>query len=304
MSNPYDSMAGAVGPGKEFGNIAFYSSLAACAAFPELLLPVSAAKSGILLKQVLQRISTQVSNRTSRTTRVIRFGKSESIVTQFIPTDALTSVPMRLFLIRTDTAKMMEACSKIHEAAKLGSQLYDELRRHGDSITDQNWKAADQEEFSTLLTVHGAGILATAQLGYVTATMTALTAMLRFVQLLIAMVIMVILAAMAVAFWIAMAIPGGQGVAMSIRNFGRPLIKTVQTIIRVMDEIMIKVGWAHAGLVGIMGVNAAAVDGYKIGDIEGGGWQNLGDSAVDIVDNMLEKWKRAGLKGINGLSGF
>lgn len=304
MSNPYDSMAGAVGPGKEFGQIAFVSSLVACSAFPELLLPVSAAKSGILLKQVLERAASQASRRVSRTTRVIRFGKSESIVTQFMPTDALTSVPMRLFLIRTDTAKMMEACSKIHESATLGSQLYDELREHGDSITDENWKAEDQQEFSRLLTSHRAGILATAQLGYVTAAMTSVVAMLRFIQLTVAMAIMVALAAMAVTFWILMAIPFGQGAAMSIRNFGRPLIKTVQTIIRVMDEIMIKVGWAHAGLVGVMGLNAAAVDGYKVGEIEGGGWENLGQSAVDIVGNMLEKYKRTGLKGINGLSGF
>jgi hypothetical protein len=303
MSNTYDSMAGAVGPGKEFGDVAFYSSLAACAAFPELLMPVSAAKSGILLG-ALQRISTQVSNRTTRTTRVIRLGRAESIVTQFMPTDALTSVPMRLFLIRTDTAAMMNACSKMHEAAKLGSELYDDLREHGDSITEQNWKADDQEAFASLLTVHRAGILATAQLGYVTAAMTAVVAMLRFIQLTVAMAVMVALAAMAVAFWIAMAIPGGQGVAMSIRNFGRPLIKTVQTIIRVMDEIMIKVGWAHAGLVGVMGLNAAAVDGYKIDGVEGEGWQNLSHSAIDIVGNMMEKWKRAGLKGLNGLSGF
>jgi hypothetical protein len=303
VSNPYDSMAGAVAAGNEFGETAFYSSLVACSAFPELLLPVSAANSGILLG-ALQRISTQVSSRVTRTTRVIRLGKAESIVTQFMPTDALTSVPMRLFLIRTDTAKMMEACSKIHESATLGSQLYDELREHGDSITEQTWKAADQEQFSTLLTVHRAGILATAQLGYVTAAMTAVTAMLRFIQLTVAMAIMVALAAMAIAFWTLMAIPFGQGAAMTIRNFGRPLIKTVQTIIRVMDEVMVKVGWAHAGLVGVMGLNAAAVDSYKIGEIEGGGWQNLGESAVDIVGNMLEKWKRAGLAGMHGFSGF
>ncbi|MEQ7124083.1 hypothetical protein ABN034_06120 [Actinopolymorpha sp. B11F2] len=302
MSNSYDSMAGAVGPGKEFGEIAFYSSLAACSAFPELLLPVSAAKSGILLG-ALQRISGQVSKRATRTTRVIRLGKAESIVSDWMPSDSLTSVPMRLALIRTDTAKMMEACSMIHESAKLGSQLYDELQQHGDSITEQNWKAADQEEFARLLTVHRAGILATAQLGYVTAAMTGVVAMLRFLQLTIAMAIMVALAAMAITFWILMAIPFGQGAAMTIRNFGRPLIKTVQTIIRVMDEIMIKVGWAHAGLVGVMGLNAAAVDGYKIGEIEGGGWQNLGDSAVDIVGNMLEKYKRAGLKGLSNFSG-
>lgn len=290
--NAYDSMAGAVGPGKEFGNIALVSSLVACTAFPELLMPVAAGKSGVLLS-ALQKISTRMSMRGGRTTRVIHLGKSQSIVTDFMPTDALTSVPMRLMLIRTDTAAMMEACSKIHESAKLGGELYDELVEHGDAVTDEVWKADDQEAFATLLTVHRAGILATAQLGYVTAAMTGVTAMLRFIQLTIAMAIMVCLAAMAVAFWILMAIPFCQGAAMTIRNFGRPLIKTVQTIIRVMDEIMIKVGWAHAGIVALMTLNNAGVDSYSIRGIEGQGWSNIGQSGVDIVDNLCVKYLSA-----------
>ena len=120
--------------------------------------------------------------------------------------------------------------------------------------------------------------------------MTSAVAMLRFMQLLISMVIMVALAAMAVAFWILMAIPFGQGAAMTIRNFGRPLIKTVQTIIRVMDEIMVKVGWAHASAIGVMGLLAAGVDSYEVGEIEGQGWENLGQSAVETVSDLLKKY--------------
>jgi hypothetical protein len=293
MSNPYDSMEGFVGPGEAFGWTAFGSSLLACTAFWELLMPVPAAKSGLMLSS-LQRIATRVSNKTVRPTRVIRLPKSTSIITQIIPTDVMTSVPVRLFLIKTDTGAMMRACSKMHESAKIGGDLYDELREHGDSITEEVWKADDQEAFSSLLTSHRAGILATSQLGYVNAAMTATVAMLRFIQLFISMVLMVFLAAMAVVFWALMLIPFvGQGTAMSFRTSLRPVVDIARKVIQVMDEIMVKVGWAHAGLVGLMTLNAAGTDAYSTAGVEGHGWENLRGSGVDILKDIAEKYLRA-----------
>lgn len=293
MSNPYDSMEGVVSSGEAFGNIAFYSSLAACTAFWELLMPVPAAKSGLMLNS-LQKIATRASNKGMRPTRVIRLPKSASIVTQIIPTDVMTSVPVRLFLIKTDTGAMMRACSKMHESAKIGGDLHDELEQHAQSITDQQWQADDQQAFSRLLTSHRVGILGTSHLGYVNAAMTGTVAMLRFVQLSISMALMVFLAAMAIVFWALMLIPVvGQGTAMSFRTSLKPVVEIARKVIQTMDEIMVKVGWAHAGIVGLMTLNAAGTDAYKIGDIEGGGWANLGRSGVDIVKDIAEKYLRA-----------
>lgn len=293
MSNPYDSMASVASPGEAFGNTAFYSSLVACTAFWELLMPVPAAKSGLMLNS-LQKIATRASNKGMRPTRVIRLPKSASIVTQIIPTDVMTSVPVRLFLIKTDTGAMLRACSKMHESANIGKDLYDELVEHGDSVTDEVWKADDQESFSRLLTSHRAGILGTSHLGYVNAAMTGTVAMLRFVQLSISMALMVFLAAMALVFWALMLIPiVGTGTAMSFRTSLKPVVEIARKVIQTMDEIMVKVGWAHAGIVGLMTLNAAGTDAYKIDGIEGQGWSNLGQSGVDIVKDIADKYLRA-----------
>jgi hypothetical protein len=303
MSNPYDSMAGQVSSGKVLGQTAAVSSVLAAAAFWELWTPMPAEKSGILLNA----LGTMGGGG----------GKMAGIWGKVAPVklpgvgaaNAALGMPPRLALIITDTGKMMEACSQVHEAANAASELSAEIEKHGSTITEQNWKADDQEEFSRQLDMYRISLDATKQLGYVTASLTGVVAMLRYIQLSIAAALMTILAALAIAYTAALAMSWafgiGAAVAATIRGIATPLIQISRTIVPVMEAIMVMVGLGHVAICTVMGANAAAVDSYKIGDIEGGGgWDSMGDAAIRSAEDLMEKYKRKGLKGLSEFSGF
>jgi hypothetical protein len=62
----------------------------------------------------------------------------------------------------------------------------------------------------------------------------------------------------------------GAGVAATIRSIATPIVKISQKIVPVMEAVMVMVGLGHIAICGLMTANAAAVDSYEIGDIEGG----------------------------------
>ncbi|MGH3486393.1 MAG: hypothetical protein ACRDP8_00540, partial [Actinopolymorphaceae bacterium] len=97
----------------------------------------------------------------------------------------------------------------------------------------------------------------------------------------------------------------GAGVAATIRAIATPLVKISPSIVPVMEAIMVMVSLGHIAICTVMTANAAAVDSYKIGDIEGGGgWDSMGDAALRSVEDLIEKYKRKGLKGLSEFSGF
>ncbi|HEX5597423.1 MAG TPA: hypothetical protein VFX61_15605 [Micromonosporaceae bacterium] len=275
MSNNYDSMAGAMSSGNELGEVALYSSLVACSVWPEhLLAPIPADKSGILLKQ-LQRIPTKD-------------------ITVSLPTGSVaasvgvTNVPARLFLIRTDTGKMLQACSMMHESGSAGHRFLEELDRQYYSISTGAWAANDQEAYSRELSKYRNAVQNTYCLAWETALLTSIVATLRFIQLAIAAALAGILAVMATAFWAVVFIPVvGQGLATSIRTAGMALARMLPTVIRMMDEIMVKVGWVHAGLLAVRTAQAAISDNMRLGDNKG--FSDLGKGAGEVLDDLLKK---------------
>ena len=56
----------------------------------------------------------------------------------------LTSVPVRLKLIITDTGQMLQACSQLHESGSTGLAFLEELNEITYSITPDSWQANDQ----------------------------------------------------------------------------------------------------------------------------------------------------------------
>ncbi|GAA2760136.1 hypothetical protein [Actinopolymorpha rutila] len=303
MGNTYDSMAGAVSSGKDLGQVAFISSMiASTLAFWELWTPMPSEKSGILLNAL-----GTMGGGGGKMAGI--WGKAAPVKLPGVGAAKVAlGMPPRLALIRTDTATMMDACSKVHEAAKVASQLSADVVKHGSTITEQTWKAKDQEQFGEQLDMYRISLDATKQLGYVTASLTAVVAMLRFIQLAIAAALMTVLAALAVAWVAAMAMSWafgiGAGVAATIRSIGTPLVRISQKIVPVMEAVMVMVGLGHVAICTLMTANAAAVDSYKIGDIGGGGWDSLQDTGLRAVEDLLEKYKRKGLKAIPDFSGF
>lgn len=308
MSNPYDSMVGFVSQGKTFSTIAFASCLVACTAYPELLMPLPATKSGFLLKNLEKSamgggktMGIPIPGMPKGTSRAIGLPKSVRVVTDASKSQMALGFPMRIFMIRTDTAAMMKACSHIHEAAEVANKLSKEIRQHGDTITEQTWQADDQKVFAKQIDMYRISIDATMQLGYVNAALTAVVATLRFIQITICMALMGALAILAVAFWALIFIPFCQGAAMSIRNAGRPIYQIARKLVPLMEQIMVYTGWAQSGASAALTLNAAAVDSYKVGDIEGGGgWQALGNSAVATVGDLLKKYERTLANAIPG----
>lgn len=126
------------------------------------------------------------------------------------------------------------------------------------------------------------------------AMIAAIVATLRFAQMAIAGV----LAAMAVAFWIAMAIPFGQPFAMSIRTFGPSMVTMLKTIISTMDEIMLVVGQGAAGIMAARTLEAGISDTIRLGENEG--VKDLGGSAIDVLGDMLTRVSKGKITDMSG----
>ncbi|WP_020577945.1 hypothetical protein [Actinopolymorpha alba] len=289
MSNAYDSMAGAFSSGKVLGWTAFGSSLVACSVWPELLLPIPADKSGFLLNQ-LGKVGAKWN-----LNRSMSLGGQTITVTGGV----LTSVPLRLKLIITDTGKMLEACSRIHESGSAGKTYLEALNDQYYSITPDVWQANDQEAYSERLRKYRDSVQNTYCLAWETAALTAVVGSLRFIQMAIACALAGVLAILAAAFWIAVAIPFGQGVAVSIRNAGQVIARMLPRVIRIMDEIMVKVGQAHAALVAVRTFQAGISDSIRLGDAEG--YKDMGDAALETLGDMLKKLSKG---QVNVLTGF
>jgi hypothetical protein len=284
MSNTYDSMAGALSSGNELGNVALVSSLIACTVWPEhLLAPIPAAKSGILLSQLEKRVPV----------------KTVNLPVHGAVDVGPTNVPTRLALIRTDTGKMLQACSRIHESGSAGLRYLEELNKQYYSVSPATWESNDQAAYSKQLLDYRNSVQNTYCLAWETALLTSIVAVLRFVQLAIAAVIAGILAAMAIAYWALVFIPFTSAAAQSIRTAGTAIARTLPTIIRVMDEIMVKVGWVHAGILGVRTAQAAISDSMRLDD--GEGFRVLGGAAVEVLGDLVKKLTKG---QVNVLSGF
>ncbi len=289
MGNNYDSMAGALSSGESLGYTAFVSSIVACSVWPELLQPIPAAKSGLLLKTIESHVS-----------KIPRAGNTMSLPGgSYLGglsghaswADVATSVPIRLRLIITDTGTMLRACSEIDQSAEQARRYLDELDRHYYSISEDVWRANDQEAYCERLRKHRDSVVNTCCLAEEAAMLTAVIGTLRFVQHAITAVLAGILAVLAAAFWIAMAIPFGQAAAVSIRSAGTAIANMLPRIVQVMDEAMVMCGLAHASLLGIRTLQAGISDELRLAD--GGGMSDLlgagGATLADVAEKFTDK---------------
>lgn len=289
MGNNYDSMAGALSSGKSLGYTAFVSSIVACSVWPELLQPIPAAKSGMLLKQVESHVGKIPGS--GRTMSMPGGSYLGGLSGHASWSDVATSVPSRLRLIITDTGQMLQACSEIDQSGAVGRQYLDDLDRYYYSVSEDVWRSNDQEAFSERLRKHRDSVVNTCCLAEEAAMLTAVIGTLRFVQHAVTAVLAGILAVLAASFWIAMAIPFGQGVAASIRSAGTPIANMLPRIVQIMDEAMVMCGIAHASLLGIRTMQAGISDEIRLHD--GGGMSDLlhssGATLGDIADKFLDK---------------
>lgn len=287
MTNNYDSMASGLSSGKTLGETAFVASLVACTVWPELLLPLPAAKSGFFLKSM-----EKVAGKGWLAKSLAIQGQATSIG------GMLTSVPMRLKLIITDTGQMLQACSQLQESGATGLAYLQELDEIYYSINPASWHANDQEEYGKKLLSYRNSVQNTYCLAQESALISSIVATLRFAQMAIAAVLAGVLAAMAVAFWIAMAIPFGQGFAMSIRTFGTSMVTMLKTVIQTMDEIMLVVGQGAAGIMAARTLEAGISDTIRLGTNEG--MKDLGGSAIDVLGDMLTRLSKGKITDMSG----
>lgn len=285
MSNNYDSMAGSLSDGTRLGNVALGASVVAATVWPDVFLaPIPADKSGFLLKQ-LQRIPVKNVNLPGPTGGMTTIG--------------VTNVIVRLFMIRTDTGMMCQACSHIHESGNKGLDHLHELNNEYYSIRPTTWQANDQEAYSEQLRKYRDSVLNTYALAWETALLTSIVAVLRFIQLAVSALICGILAIMAGLYWATVFIPPLSGFAQAVRTAGTVIARFVPTIIRVMDEAMVMVGYAHAGLIGIRTGQAAISDSIRLGN--GEGFRILGGAGVEVMNDFIKKISKG---QVNVLSGF
>lgn len=280
--NPYQGMVGGLSAGETLGNVAMVSSLVACTVWPELLAPVPAAKSGLLLKYLgkLGAVDKAPMNKT-----IAFAGNAQA-------GGLLTSVPMRLMLIRTRTDQMMQAIATLYDSGEKGHtfalDLYDQI----DSVTPTTWQAEDQAATSKRLSQFGKASLNTYCLEWDTALVMSIVCILRFAQLSIAAILAGILAALAIAYWAVVWIPFfGQGAAATIRGIGTVLAKVLRTVVRVMDEVMVKVALAAGSIVLARVAQAAVSDDMRL-DTDGAGWGDLGESVIGTLDDMVKKYNK------------
>lgn len=285
MGNNYDSMAGALSSGKTLGYTAFVSSVVACSVWPELLQPIPAAKSGMLLKTLEKHVHKIPGS--SKTMTLPGGSYLGGLSGHASWADVVTSVPSRLRLIITDTGAMLRACSEIDQAAETARVYLDELNAQYYSIRPNVWSANDQEAFSERLGKYRQSVVNTCCLAEEAALMTAVIGTLRFVQHAVTAVLAGILAALAAAFWIAMAIPFGQGVAASIRSAGTPLANMLPRIVQIMDQTMVMCGLAHASLLAIRTLQAGISDEIRLED--GGGMSDVLKAAGLTLGDIAEK---------------
>ncbi|GAB3426673.1 hypothetical protein [Flindersiella endophytica] len=291
MGNNYDSMASGLSSGKALGETAFYTCLVACTVWPELLQPIPAAKSGMLMKQI-ESMAGKIP-RAKNTMNLPGGSYLGGLSGHASFQDIATSVPIRLRLIVTDTGQMLRACSEIDQSAEEGRRYVEALNHHYYSISPDVWNQNDQKAYSERLRKDRDAAVNTACLAEEAAMMTAIIATLRFAQHAISAALCGVLAAGAAAFWVAMCIPFGQGVAASIRSALTPVANMLPRIIQIMDEAMTMAGLAHASLLGVRTLQAGISDEIRLDD--GGGLKDLlgagGDTIGDIADKYLDKIK-------------
>lgn len=291
MGNNYDSMASGMSSGKTLGEAAFYSCIVACTVWPELLQPIPAAKSGMLLKHI-EKFAAKMP-KAKQTVNLPGGSYLGGLSGHASFQDIATSVPVRLRLIVTDTGQMLQACSQIDQSGQTGRQYIDELNNQYYSITPDVWQQNDQRAFSERLRKDRDAAVNTACLAEEAAMMTSIIATLRFAQHAVSAALCGVLAIGAAAFWVAMAIPFGQGVAASIRSALTPIANMLPRIIQLMDQAMVMAGLAHASLLGVRTLQAGISDEIRLED--GGGMQDLlgaaGDTMADIVEKYLNKVK-------------
>lgn len=285
MSNPYDGMASGFSSGEALGWTAFVGSIAACTVWWDLMMPVPAANSGLLLKNM-----EKFGNKLSKSDSVVGLAGNGM--------QLMTNVPMRLKMIITDTGKMLEACGKVHESGVAAQRYVDELDHLLKSITPEVWQGDDQAKFQERLEKLKARAEGHVSLATLTAALTAVVGTLRFIQLAIAAALAGALGVMSVAYWVAMAIPFGQGVAQGIRAAGVGLSRMLPNIIRVMDEIMVKVGQAHVACAAALVAFEAIADSVQLDNADS--LKDLGGAAVETVGDIAKKLSKGQIAVLSG----
>jgi hypothetical protein len=282
MSNAYDGMASQFANGKSFGENAFIASIVASTVFWELLAPVPAGGSGVLLSQA-QKWKDKFPRKTVKADSFL--GGSGELSAGL---DSITNVPSRLRLITTDTGKMLQACSRMHESAQLGRRCLDELGRIDAGVTSDDWQGKDEKAFRERFEKYRNSLEGTCSLAETGAVMTAAIGTMRYIQLTIAFAMTTVLAAAAVAWWAVVWIPVvGQGMAATIRAMGTPFAQMLRTVIQTMDQIMVAFGVAHITLSVVLTLREATTDSVRLGS--GAGMQDLLGAASTTVGDLLRK---------------
>ena len=290
MGNPYQGMVGALSPGQGLGYAAFGSSVVACAVFPQLLLPIPADKSGLMLKTMAKLGSSNAPG----------MSRSLGFAANATAGGVLTSVPVRLKLITTDTGQMMQAVATTYDSGEKGHDYWRELERLSLQVGPSTWSAADQEAFAEKLSDYMQAVLNTYCLEWDVALVTSVVCVMRFVQLSIAAVMAGILAIMAVTALAALAIPVfGWGYFVAIAQAGQPLANALRTVIQVMDQIMVTVAMAAGAILSVRTAQAAISDDMRL-DTDGAGLGDLGQSVIATLGDMVDKYS----KGLSDFSGF
>jgi hypothetical protein len=290
MGNPYQGMVGALAPGRALGYAAFGSSVVACAAFPQLLLPIPADNSGVMLK-LMGKLGGSNAPVLSRS---LGFAESATVG------GVLTSVPVRLKLISTDTGQMMRAVATTYDSGEKGHDYWVELERLSVQVQPSTWEAGDQEEFQKKFADYMQAVLNTYCLEWDVALITSIVCVLRFVQLTIASVMAGILAVMSITAIAALCIPiFGWSYFVAIVEAGQPVADALRTVIQVMDQVMVTVAMAAGAIVAVRTVQAAVSDDMRL-DTEGAGLGDLGQSVISLLGDMVDKYS----KGITDFSGF
>ena len=290
MGNPYQGMVGALSSGQALGYTAFGSSIVACAVFPQLLLPIPADKSGVMLKMMAKLGSSNVKG----LSRSLGFAENATAG------GVLTSVPVRLKLISTDTGQMMQAVATTYDSGEKGHDFWQELQRLSLQVEPSTWAAEDQQAFESKLADYMQAVLNTYCLEWDVALVTSVVCVLRFVQLSIAAVMTGILAVMAVTALAALAIPiFGWSYFVAIAEAGQPLANALRTVIQVMDQVMVTVAMAAGAILAVRTAQAAISDDMRL-DTDGAGLGDLGQSLISTLGDMVDKYS----KGLTDFSGF
>jgi hypothetical protein len=213
---------------------------------------------------------------------------------------ALTSVPVRLKLISTDTGQMMQAVASTYDSGEKGHDYWQDLERLSVQVGPSTWSAEDQEAFAAKLSDYMQAVLNTYCLEWDASLVTSVVCVLRFVQLTIAAALAGALAIMAVTALAALAIPVfGWSYFVAIAEAGQPLANALRSVIQVMDQIMVTVAMAAGAIVTVRTAQAAISDDLRL-DTDAAGLGDLGRSVIATLGDMVDKYSR----GLSDFSGF